>query len=101
VPTSSQKRDSFYADIPHQVYEITWQSGHVEKVIAHQVSHDSMRVRVAALGAGVFGSDSENSRIKFHAEVDGQWTLQLSAFEADIRTIRNITSGEQAPGGAV
>lgn len=100
MPASSQKRDSFYANVPHQVYEITWQSGHVEKVIAHQISHDSTSVRVAALGDGVFGSDSENARIKFHAEVDGRWVLQLSAFEADIRTIRNITSGEQVPGGA-
>ncbi|WP_020116763.1 hypothetical protein [Streptomyces canus] len=92
---------SRYENVPHQVYEITWQSGHIEKVIAHQVSHDTLRMRVAAIGDGQFASDSEGARIKFHAEVDGRWTLQLSAHEADIRTIRNITSGEQAPGGAV
>lgn len=91
---------SHYENVPVQVYEITWQSGHVETVIAHQVSHDSLRTRVAALGDGAFAADSEGARIKFHAEVDGRWTLQLSAHEADIRTIRNITRGEQAPGGA-
>jgi hypothetical protein len=91
---------SFYEGVPHQVYEITWQSGHVETVIAHQVSHDALKMRVASIGDGAFASDSEGARIKFHAEVDGRWTLQLSAHEADIRTIRNITRGEQAPGGA-
>lgn len=91
---------SYYENVPHQVYEITWQSGHVETVIAHQVSHDTLKMQVAALGDGSFGMDSEGARIKFHAEVDGRWTLQLSALEADIRTIRNITCGEQTPGGA-
>lgn len=91
---------SYYENVPHQVYEITWQSGHVEKVIAHQVLHESLRTRIAAIGDGSFAADSEGARIKFHAEVDGRWTLQLSAYEADIRTIRNITNGEQTPGGA-
>lgn len=91
---------SHYEDIPPQVYEITWQSGHVEKVIAHQVSHDALRQRIGVLGGGHVAAESEGARIKFHAEVDGRWTLQLSALEEDIRTIRNITGGEQAPGGA-
>ena len=90
---------SFYEDVAPQVYEITWQTGHVETVIAHQVSHDTLKTRVSVLGDGVFGADSEGARIKFHAEVDGRWTLQLSALEEDIRTIRNITGGERAPGG--
>ncbi|MFE2383956.1 hypothetical protein [Streptomyces misionensis] len=90
---------SFYENVEPQVYEVTWQTGHVEKVIAHQVSHDTLRTRVAVLGDGMFGTDAEGARIKFHAEINGQWTLQLSAHEADIRTIRNITSGEQTPGG--
>jgi len=100
VKPSSQTRKSFFEGIAPQVYEITWQSGHVEKVIAHQVLHDTLRSRIAAIGEGAFATDSEGARIKFHAEVDGQWTLQLSAFEADIRTVRNITRGEQMPDGA-
>ncbi|MYR36297.1 hypothetical protein GTX14_04410 [Streptomyces sp. SID4944] len=90
---------SYYADIAPQAYEITWHAGHVETVIAHQVSHDSRRIRVSALPGGEFATEADGQRIKFHAEVDGQWTLQLSAMESDIRTIRNITNGEQLPGG--
>lgn len=92
---------SSYENVPPQVYEVTWLSGHVEKVIAHQVSHDTLRGIFARVGEGAFATESEGARIKFHAEVDGRWTLQLSAHEADIRTIRNITRGEQAPGGDV
>jgi hypothetical protein len=91
---------SHYENVPPQVYEITWQSGHVEKVIAHQVSYDSLRMSAVLVGEGQVATESAGARIKFHAEVDGRWTLQLSAHEADIRTIRNITSGEQVPGGA-
>jgi len=91
---------SVHENVPPQVYEITWQSGHVERVIAHQVSTNSLRASTVRVGEGAFAVDSEGARIKFHAEVDGRWTLQLSAHEADIRTIRNITAGEQAPGGA-
>ncbi|MYX67316.1 hypothetical protein K388_05050 [Streptomyces sp. KhCrAH-43] len=91
---------SFYADISPQVYEITWQAGHVETVIAHQVAHSSQSIQVSALANGEFATKSEGQqRITFHAEVDGRWTLQLSAVEADIRTIRNVTNGEQLPGG--
>lgn len=91
---------SHYENVAPQVYEITWQSGHVETVVAHQVSHDTLKMRVTALTNSAFATDSEGARIRFHAEVDGHWTLQLSAYEADIRTIRNITNGEQTPGGA-
>jgi len=90
---------SYYADIPPQKYEITWQAGHVETVIAHQVAHSSQRIQVSALLNGEFATEAEGQRITFHAEVDGRWTLQLSAMESDIRTIRNITNGEQLPGG--
>lgn len=91
---------SFYENVPPQVYEVTWMTGHVETVIAHQVLHEALNMRVGVLGGGAFATESEGKRIKFHAEIDGRWTLQLSALEADIRTIRNITNGERTPGGA-
>ncbi|GAA2630097.1 hypothetical protein [Streptomyces axinellae] len=91
---------SFYEDIIPQVYEITWMSGHIETVIAHQVTHSALRQAVARIEGGGFATAGEGQRVKFHAEVDGKWTLQLSALEQDIRTIRNVTVGEQAPGGA-
>lgn len=88
---------SFYADIPPQRYEITWQSGHVETVIAHQVSWPNN-----AFNFFGGGSSTRPSRIQFHAEIDGRWTLQLSALEDDLRTVRNITNGEHVlPGGAL
>lgn len=83
-----------YENEAPQVYEITWRSGHVEQVIAHRVTHESLRSRVAAIGRREFATTAEGQRIKFHAEVGGRWTLQLSALEEDIRTIRNITCGE-------
>ncbi|MEU1087701.1 hypothetical protein ABZ401_12875 [Streptomyces sp. NPDC005892] len=89
---------SRYENTPPQQYEITWWSGHVETVFAHQVSHGSLRIRVGALSNGEFATESEGQRISFHAEVDGQWTLQLQAPEADIRIVRNVTAGEQLPG---
>lgn len=91
---------SFYENIPPQVYEVTWKTGHVETVIAHQVLHDTQRLSFAMVGEGQVASHSEGARIKFHAEIDGQWMLQLSALEEDIRTIRNVTNGERTPGGA-
>lgn len=67
-------------------YEVVWESGHVEQVSAHQV-----------LWPNVFRG---GRRVLFHTEIDGLWTLVLSAVEDDIRTVRNITDDEQAPGGA-
>lgn len=70
------------------VYEITWQSGHVETVIAHQVSWPTN-------AANLFHNANVPTRIQFHAEVEGRWTLQLSALEDDLRTVRCITAGER------
>ncbi|MEU6057941.1 hypothetical protein [Streptomyces sp. NPDC047097] len=88
-----------YADTPPQTYEVTWMSGHTETVRAHQVSYSAGKTRVAALGGDGFSIGADRRRVSFHAEVDGQWLLQLSALEEDIRTIRNITGGEPTPGG--
>ncbi|MFL0393522.1 hypothetical protein ACH0CM_12435 [Streptomyces albus] len=89
---------SFFDGVEPQVYEVTWMSGHVEKVRAHQVTHSALRQAVTRLGDG-FATSGEGQRIKFHAQIDGQWTLQLSALEDDIRTIRNVSAGEPVPGG--
>ncbi|KOT94562.1 hypothetical protein ADK70_12775 [Streptomyces rimosus subsp. pseudoverticillatus] len=70
------------------LYELVWESGHTEKIAAHQVAWPN------ALHGG-----RRRPRVLFHAEIDGRWTLLLSVFEDDIRTIRNITRGEQIPGG--
>jgi hypothetical protein len=92
---AAEEPKSHYADIAPQRYEITWMSGHVETVIAHQVSWPNA-------GANLFSrGPARPSRIQFHAEVDGRWTLMLSALEDDLRTVRNTTDGELiVPGGA-
>lgn len=90
---ATETEPSHYASIPPQRYEVTWLSGHVETVIAHQVSWPNNAVRL-------FTGSPAPSRVHFHAEVDGLWTLQLSALEDDLRTIRNVTAGESLlPGG--
>lgn len=55
-------------------YEITWASGRVETITAHQISH----------------RDSPG-RTEWHAEIDGHWTLLLWVRDEDIRTIRCVT----------
>lgn len=81
----------FYADKPPRHYEITWQSGHVETVIAHQVTYPGA-------ADGLFGRTTPRPpRINFHAEIEGVWTVTLSAPEEDIRIIRDVTAGEAIP----
>lgn len=83
------------------VYEITWNSGHIERVLAHQVSWpNSGQVLTRAL-FGVGGEDTDKPRrILFHAEIDGRWLLTLSALEEDMRCVRLVTESEPIPGGA-
>lgn len=73
---------------PLQTFEITWSTGHVETIQAHQVHWPDNTL-------GLFGEKpSENPRVMFHGEFDGHWTLVLVAFEADITRIRNVTVTE-------
>lgn len=84
-----------------ELYEITWMSGHIETVTAHQVTYP--HAGMALFGGGIhggLGSDNGGPRVQMHAELDGHWVLTLSAREEDIRTIRNVTRGEQIPGVA-
>lgn len=62
-------------------YEITWNSGHIETVIAHQVSWPNIM-------------NNRPSVVCMHAEINGHWTLTLQAREEDIRTIRRVTVPE-------
>lgn len=71
---------------PIQTFEITWQSGHVERVQAHQVTYHG--------GDSLFGRSQLPRRLDFHGEIDGRWLLQLSVLEDDLRTVRNVTAPE-------
>lgn len=79
---------------PVQVYEVVWRSGHVERVLAHQVAWPGAG---AALFSGMSGKPQQ---IHFHAEIDGRWMPTLIADEADIiQTVRLVTQDEPLPAG--
>jgi hypothetical protein len=69
-----------------ETFEITWSSGHVEAIQAHQVTWPG----------NTFGESHRPQLIVFHGEFDGQWTLVLSALEADIVRVRNVTRTEES-----
>ncbi len=87
---------------PIQTYEIVWMSGHVETVLAHQVSWPKQGLFLGREGMRGLGGEgtAAPSRIQFHGHIDGHWLMTLSAREDDIRTMRLITGGEQLPGVA-
>jgi hypothetical protein len=76
---------------PLKTFEITWTSGHVERIAAHQVSWPGNAFSLSSLAFGQAGPEPKR-RVQFHADLDGKWTLQLSALEDDIRTIRNVAT---------
>lgn len=95
---------------PLRAYEITWRSGHVETVQGHQVLFDSHKLESASLLGSLLGGvevDTQtrrDPRFYIHGEFDGRWRLVLSAPEAELHTLRDVTSSwvEQVPeaGGA-
>lgn len=72
---------------PSATYEITWNTGHIERIEACQVAWPNN-------GLILFHGKDLPNRVEFHGYVDGRWTLQLSALMDDIRTIRNVTESE-------
>jgi len=86
---------------PLQTWELTWASGHVERISGHQVTWPQQGANPLAEMFGQVRTESSTVRyVHFHGQIDGQWRLILSAREDDLRTIRNVTDGEPAPGGA-
>lgn len=76
-------------------YEIIWNSGHIERIRAHQVLMPPDGDLPFPLGGGLFGRQATEVKPRrgwaFHAEVDGKWRLLLSADAEDIRSVRNVT----------
>lgn len=79
-------------------YEITWQSGHIETVPAHQVTYPHMGLAMVGFRNYETAPDPGKPRVQIHAEIEGRWVLVLSALEEDIRSMRLVTGGEQIPG---
>lgn len=85
TPEETSNEEATVERPPPTRYEITWANGHTEYVVAHQVIWPST-------ASALFGGPAQPSRIMFHAYIDGVWTLQLSALEEDIRTVRNAAT---------
>lgn len=76
---------------PLQEYEITWKSGHVERIKAHQITWPR-DAGWAGLFGGVATQTERDPRVMFHAELNGQWQPVLIAREEDIHTVRNCVT---------
>src|SRR5690606_5361946 len=95
----SLETDMSYDYGPLRTYEITWKSGHVETVQGHQVTFTGGEA-LGALGAlgGMATATDRDPRVTIHGEIDGHWRLVLSALEADLMTIRDVTDDERITG---
>lgn len=71
---------------PLRTYEITWRSGHVERVQGHQA--------ILSGGPALFGGRDKPTRFTIHGEINGRWLLVISALEEDVRIVRDVTEGE-------
>jgi hypothetical protein len=65
-------------------FEISWANGHVEYIDAHQA--------LMPFDSPLLGGQDTVKRWTFHGEIDGRWQLLLTAPEADIRMVRNVTN---------
>lgn len=78
---------------PLRTYEITWQTGHIERVQGHQVLFDSAVEGFPTLEGHVI--HYEHPRFQVHGEFDGHWRLVIAAPEADLLSIRDVTEREE------
>lgn len=84
---------------PLQTYEVIYNSGHIERVQAHQVM---MPPSDTGFLGGLFGVDvqtKKEGRWTFHGEFVGRWMLVLSVPETDVRSVRNATQTVDHLGG--
>lgn len=78
---------------PLRTYEVTWKSGHVETLTGHQVTCGSW-------GLGNWpGNAGRENRFSIHGEFGGRWRLVLTAPEAELHSIRDVTGSEIIPDG--
>lgn len=85
---------------PLRTYEITWKSGHIETVQDHQVLFDSDRASFRSAFDGILGTATRADlppRFTIHGQFDEHWRLVLTAPEADLLSVRDVTGREQMP----
>ncbi len=78
---------STYEYGPLRPYQIIWRSGHVETVMAHQVTLPQLGSFISAY-FGTAETAPRASRLTVHGEVNGRWTLILDADYADVQSVR-------------
>lgn len=78
-----------------RTFEITWTSGRIERIQAHQVTwpHGSI------LGPFFEAAQKRDDRVMLHGEIDGHWQLVLAARPEDIISIRNLTAAPDSLDG--
>jgi hypothetical protein len=82
---------------PLLTYQVTWRSGHIEEIRAHQVLWPIDM-------PDMFGTTKTKDvpRVRFHGEFDGHWRLVLVADAADLLSVRLLndeTASTDAPRG--
>ena len=88
---------------PLRLYEITWKSGHVETVQGHQVTFDSYRIGGSGFLSSLLGGVATETRhepeprFAIHGMFDVHWRLVLTAPEAELHSIRDVTGREAIP----
>jgi hypothetical protein len=90
------RHDHKYGTPDH--YEITWMTGHIETVLAHQITWPNSSADLRRMFGGLATATEEPRFVRMHAELDGRWCLTLQAREEDIRSIRLVTNAERIPG---
>lgn len=96
-----QEMSEAYNYGPLRAFEVTWKSGHVETVQGHQVMFDSAKSEFSSMFGGALGVATRAEvppRFTVHGMFDGHWRLVLTAPEADLVSVRDVTDREGIPG---
>ena len=89
---------------PLRTYEIAWKSGHVETVQGHQVLFESHRLGGHDFLSSLFGTVATETRrepdprFTIHGMFGDHWRLIITAPEAELHSIRDVTDREPIPG---
>ena len=80
---------------PLRTYEITWRTGHIETVRAHQVLWPNDLLNVLAPVATA--QHMARRRVLISGMFEDRWRLVLAADEDEIYSIRDVTADEPVP----
>ncbi|ADB73491.1 hypothetical protein [Geodermatophilus obscurus] len=75
-------------------YEVIWKTGHIDRFKAHQVSWPNNMNRILSYGNP---NADKRSIVQFHGDINGEWKLLLSADEAELLSVKNLTQLKERP----